>query len=52
MRRAYKLSDIFSGVVFGFLDSLELIFDICKFRAEGFVDEEEGWAARCEGALK
>jgi hypothetical protein len=52
MGRAYKLSDIFAGVVFGFLDSLRLIFDICKFRMEGFVDEEEEWVARCEGALK
>jgi hypothetical protein len=32
------LSDIFAGVVFGFLDSLKLIFYICKFRIEGSVD--------------
>ena len=35
----YMLSDIFAGVVFGFLDSLKLIFYICKFRIEGSVDE-------------
>jgi hypothetical protein len=35
------LSDIFAGVVFGLLDSVKLIFDICKFRIEAFVDEEE-----------
>ena len=39
MGKAYKLSDIFSGVVFGLLDSLKLIFYICKFRIEGSVDE-------------
>jgi hypothetical protein len=42
MGKAYKLSDIFSGVVFGLLDSLKLIFDICKFCIEGFVDKEVG----------
>jgi hypothetical protein len=52
MGKAYKLSDIFSGVVFGFLYRLKLIFNICKFCMEGFVDEEDGWVARCEGALK
>jgi hypothetical protein len=51
MGKAYKLSDIFAGVVFVFLDSLKLIFDICKFRMEAFVEGEE-WVARCEGALK